>query len=133
MPTHVIQYDHDQTKLGYPLGRIHKIEKVKLPLTTLRGKYRWKKGLCLSADKILSDKKEGQQLYKRFHPAVVDMELGAIAQVCFMNNMKLLALKSPVDIVEKEEVMSFISRIDQSMTHLLEALNMVLSSLSKIS
>ena len=32
MPTHVIQYDLDQTKLGYPLGRIHKVEKIKLPL-----------------------------------------------------------------------------------------------------
>lgn len=131
MPTHVVQYDLDQTKLGYPLGRVHKIEKIKLPLGTIRGNHGWKKGICLSADKILSDRKEGQQLYKRFHPAVVDMELGAIAQVCFMNKIKLFALKSAVDIVEREEVASFTSRIDESMKHLNEALKMVLLSLQK--
>ncbi len=131
MPTEVIQYDSDQTKLGYPLGRIHKIEKAQIPLLTIRGKGFWKKGLCITADKILSDNNEGSLLYKKFHPAVVDMELGAIAQVCYMNKVKLVALKSPVDIVEREEVASFTRRIDRSMSRLNEALSMVLLLLSK--
>lgn len=131
MPTEVIQYDSDQTKLGYPLGRIHKIEKVKVPLLTIRGKSFWKKGTCITADKILSDNNEGSILYEKFHPSVVDMELGAIAQICYMNKVKLLALKSPVDIVEREEVTRFTLRIDQSMSALNKALSMVLLSLSK--
>ena len=131
MPSSVIQYDLDQTKLGYPLGRIHKIGKIKLPLTTVKGNFPWKKGVCLTADKILSDNKEGKALYELFHPAVVDMELGSIAQVCYMNKVKLIALKSPVDIVEKEEVASFTSRIEVSMRHLNEALRDVIVLLSQ--
>lgn len=122
MPTSVVQYDLDQTKLGYPLGRIHKIEKTQLPLRSTKGKYPWKNGSCITADKILSDNKEGKALYEHFHPAVVDMELGSIAQVCFMNKIKLIALKSPVDIVEKEEITSFTARIEASMNHLNKAL-----------
>ena len=132
MPTEVMQYDHDQTKLGYPLGRIHNIEKVKLPLAPYRGKHSWKTGLCFTGDKLLSDKEEGKRLYAQFHPAVVDMELGAIVQVCYMQHIPVIALKSPVDIVEKEEVSSFTNRIEDSMKHLIEALRVVVSDTSHI-
>lgn len=130
MPTAVVQYDLDQTKLGYPLGRIHKIEKIKLPLQRAKLKaYPLKFGLCLTADKILSDKKEGRALYLKFHPIVVDMELGSIAQVCFLNNTRLLAFKSPIDIVEKEEIASFTLRIDLCMSHLIQAFRGLIPSL----
>lgn len=130
MPDRVIQYDIDQTKIGYPLGRIHHIEKIALPLKTFSlPKSLWSTGLCLTADKFLSEKNEGKTLVDLFHPSIVDMELGSIAQVCYLNQVKLAALKSPVDIVEKVEGSNFKTRINLAMdqiNHSLKKLNPLL-------
>lgn len=127
MPTGVIQYDMDLRKFGFPLGRIHAIKKIVLPLTVIPlEKTVYKKGICITADKLLSDKKEGNVVYKLFHPAIVDMELGSIAHVCLLNKIRLVALKSPVDIVEKEEVKSFQMRAARCMDVLIRGLDEVL-------
>ncbi len=131
IPTEVIQYDMDQTKFGFPLGRIHGLEKITFSLEPIRLKtVAHKTGICISADKLLSDKKEGTKLYRLFHPSVVDMELGAIAHVCLLNKTRLSALKSPVDIVEKEEIRSFASRAHIGVCNLIAALEETLDYLS---
>lgn len=130
IPHQVIQYDNDQRKLGGKLGQVPNINKVRLPLAGVRlREVSYKRGVCLTADKILSNKKEARQLVKSFHPTVVDMELGAIVQVSYLNKVKLLSVKSPADIVEEENVHTFTDNIAQCSQSITTALKEVLTVL----
>lgn len=132
MPHQVIQYDLDQRKLGINLGVIPNINRTHLPLSVFDLRNNIKQGICITADKILSDRGEAETISQLFDPSIVDMELGAIAQTCFHNQVKLAALKSPADIVENEEVSHFTDNINICMSNICRVLEETLVSLNVI-
>lgn len=110
----VIQYDIDQTVAGFKLGEIPGSGHVRLKLTVPKELIeKYKTGTCLTGDRVLADKKYGSWLSKKFHPSVIDMELGAIAQVCQLYKIKLISIKCPIDIVENEDISSWRDNMDE--------------------
>jgi len=102
--TDVVQYDFDLTLFGRKLGFIPGISCVRLPLTVINiTNSIFKSGTFLKGDRVFQDKNYATRLYKLFKPSVIEMELGAIAQVCILNKIKLVSLKIPTDIEENED------------------------------
>lgn len=65
-------------------------------------------------------------MYTAFHPTVIDMELGAVAQVCYLNKIKLLSIKSVTDIVEHSDITKFEKRAGSGMKQICNVLDEVL-------
>lgn len=116
LPSHAVCHDNDQRAFGLALGHIPGIKKVRLPLFQLpQQKRKYIAGVCLTGDRILQGEREASLMYAAFHPTVVDMELGAIAQVCYLNKIKLLSIKSVTDIVEHSDIKKFEKRAQSGM------------------
>ncbi len=130
LPSHVVQHDNDQRVFGLALGHIPGIKKVRIPLFQLpQQKRKYTTGVCLTGDRILQGEHEASAMYTQFHPVVADMELGAIAQVCYLNKIKLLSIKSVTDIVEHSDITQFEKRAQSGMKQICKVLDETLGYL----
>ncbi len=132
LPSSVIQYDNDLTVFGREPGYIPGIGKVRLLLhriSKITNKY--KSGVCITGDRILQGVSDAMRMYTLFSPTVVDMELGAIAQVCYLNNTKICAIKCPTDTVENSDIKNFKRNATRCMKNVIAALDEILQRLSQ--
>ena len=130
LPSHVVQHDNDQRVFGLALGAIPGINKVRIPLYQLpQQKRKYTSGVCLTGDRILQGEYEASLMYALFHPIVVDMELGAIAQVSYLNKIKLISIKSITDIVEHSDIKKFEKRGQSGMKQICNVLDETLGYL----
>lgn len=130
LPSHAVQHDNDQRVFGLALGHIPGINKVRIPLVQLpQQKRKYMTGVCLTGDRILQGEREASFMYAAFHATIVDMELGAIAQVCYLNKIKLLSIKSVTDIVEHSDITQFEKRAQSGMKQICKVLDETLGYL----
>lgn len=96
----VIQYDLDAKALGYEIGYIFGIDKVKLHCSYSMLKNIPNLGTLATADIFLTDTSRLEE----FDDVIAfDMECGAIAQVCHLNNKDLISIKCISDSGDNTE------------------------------
>ena len=100
-----VQHDVDTTAVGDPIGLVSTVNQVAVPT--------WQPGHCVELLKALGTPavtgrvatgdwfavkgNRSRWIADTFHPTLVEMEGGAIAQVCLRNGVKFAALKSVSD------------------------------------
>ncbi len=105
----VVQYDVDTTAHGDPLGMVSGINKIffdccinddfKQKLTDHC--IHWVEGKDATADAFCSDKKVKDMLISHFGCTSVEMELGAMAHICYLNNTPCEAVKIISDTADE--------------------------------
>ncbi len=112
-----LQYDMDTSATGDPKGLISGINVIyfecDLPLrqqlTELSKKLNISaaNGTIASADRFLSAPTEKEQVKKEFGAIACDMESGAIAQVCYVNQIPVCILRSISDGADTDGAMDY--------------------------
>jgi len=103
----VVQYDIDTTALGDPKGLISGINVVKIPASAVLAEkterictecgIKSHSGTIASGDRFLHDRDEKESLADEFSAVACEMEGGAIAQVCYVNNVDFIIIRSISD------------------------------------
>ncbi len=100
-----VQHDVDTTAVGDPIGLVSTVNQVSFPT--------WEPELCrklllelghpsevgrvATGDWFATKGSRSQWIADTFHPVLVEMEGGAIAQVCLRNQVRFIAVKSVSD------------------------------------
>ena len=106
-----VQHDVDTTAVGDPIGLVSTVNQVAFPT--------WQPGRCVELLKALGTPavtgrvatgdwfavkgNRSRWIADTFHPTLVEMEGGAIAQVCLRNNVRFAAVKSVSDHLFSEK------------------------------
>ena len=118
-----VQHDVDATAFGYPIGQVPMTKSPFWPadkkLKNLAVKafkamqkesdderiknLKLIEGRIASGDAFVSDKKLRARIIKEFNPACVEMEGAAASQVCCINKIPFLILRSISDTAGKDE------------------------------
>lgn len=114
--TDILQHDVDATEFGYKKGQIPQmpvysfesdielIEKVKkIENTEIKLSF----GRILTGDQFISGKEIKTKLGEEFEALCVDMESGAVAQVCYKLNKKFLIIRSISDSISDDSGMEY--------------------------
>ena len=96
-----VQYDMDTTAFGDPLGMISGINKVMFDCSICDGfgealsasGIHWVVGHNATADMFCTKAEVKKMLTEHFGCSSVDMEAGALAQVCYVNGMDFESIK----------------------------------------
>ncbi|MGM0378170.1 MAG: 5'-methylthioadenosine/S-adenosylhomocysteine nucleosidase [Bacillota bacterium] len=91
-------YDEDLSAFGH--------KKVARNLVELK-KFDYKKGISVSGDKFVSDKKEALDINKEYNALCYDMELSAISLISNMNKIPIISLKYISDKADSNADMDF--------------------------
>lgn len=105
--TGFVQHDSDTTALGDPVGLVSTVNRVEFPTAYVEEAkaaldtcgYSYRTGLVATGDWFATDTPRSHWIHETFHPLLCEMEGGAIAQVCYRNEVPFLALKSVSDCV----------------------------------
>lgn len=93
------QFDFDLRDLdGVPLGYIQDYDTAFFPACTVNFKVGYEKKVLATADRFTESKIDTQDIIE-IGCNLRDMEGGAIAQVCYTNNVPLLMIKGITDVV----------------------------------
>lgn len=106
--TECLQHDMDASALGFKRGEIPYAKLSVFPadeqlimVAYESGKSLFElkvvKGRVLSGDQFIADKAVVQALYEEFQGACLEMEGAAVAQVCFMNQVPYVVIRSMSD------------------------------------
>jgi adenosylhomocysteine nucleosidase len=107
--TECIQHDVDVTALGFARGVIPYSETSSFPADdklvqlayqaseAMDGKKQVWKGRVLSGDQFIADKEHVKRLFEEFQGACIEMEGAAVAQVCAMNRIPYVVIRSISD------------------------------------
>lgn len=114
-----IQHDVDVTAFGYNKGEIprletsifkadsHLVHLVEKACEVLDPKIEIKTGRILSGDKFISKAEVREELYKNFAGDCTEMEGAAIAQVCHLNRVAFVGIRSISDKADNTANMDF--------------------------
>ncbi len=106
--TNVVQHDVDVTHFGYPLGEIPRmdtlefkcdsslIELANMSCETIKN-IKYYTGRVVSGDQFISDSEKLESLYNTFNAYCCEMEGASIGQVCFLNNIPFIIIRSISD------------------------------------
>ena len=109
----VVQHDVDATAFGYKMGQIPQMkqwafESDKNLLEKVQNiSHKVILGRILTGDQFISKKDVKIKLGKDFSALCVDMESGAVAQVCSRLNVKFLIIRSISDSITDESDMEY--------------------------
>ena len=106
--TDVVQHDIDTTGLGDPKGLIPGIHVIKIPCServidkifALEDKFpgiRFHKGIIATGDQFINQNEKFESIKEEFDAIACEMEAGSIGQVCFMNRVEFIAIRSISD------------------------------------
>lgn len=106
--TSALQYDIDATSLGFEKGVIPYADKsiflADTKLVELAEKVCGEmedvkvfSGLVLSGDRFIADSDTSSQLYQQYKGLCTEMEGAAVAQVCYMNNIPFVIIRTMSD------------------------------------
>ena len=115
--TKLVQYDFDVTPFGRKLGEIENIgeyiEVDKNLLQLFDGIY-VKKGIIASGDKFIVNKEEKDNIRKLFCALCIDMESAGIAQVCYLDKVPFLVIRSITDKLDGSSKIDFETFLESS-------------------
>lgn len=121
----LVQYDFDVTPFGRKLGEIENIgESIKVHENLLNlfsdNVY---KGVIASGDKFITDIKEKEKIRNNFKALCIDMESASIAQVCFLDKIPFIIIRSITDKLDgssKIEFETFLSMSSKNAANILK-------------
>ena len=121
----LVQYDFDVTPFGRKLGEIENIgESIKVHENLLNlfsdNVY---KGVIASGDKFIIDIKEKEKIRNNFKALCIDMESASIAQVCFLDKIPFIIIRSITDKLDgssKIEFETFLSMSSKNAANILK-------------
>jgi len=106
----LIQYDFDVTPFGRKLGEIENIGeciKVNNDLLNLFDDMNVTIGCIASGDKFVVDINEKNNIRNTFNALCVEMEGASIAQVCYLDNISFLVIRSITDKLDGSSKVDF--------------------------
>lgn len=121
----LVQYDFDVTPFGRKLGEIENIGKsikVHENLLNLFSDNVYK-GVIASGDKFIIDIKEKEKIRNNFKALCIDMESASIAQVCFLDKIPFIIIRSITDKLDgssKIEFETFLSMSSKNAANILK-------------
>lgn len=124
LSTDAVQHDVNAVTFGYPLGQVpmtkspfwpadKKLKNLAVKAFKVLQKesddehiknLKLIEGRIASGDTFVSDKKLRERIIKEFNPACVEMEGAAVAQVCTLNKIPFLILRSMSDTAGKDKI-----------------------------
>lgn len=111
--TELVQYDFDVTAFGRKLGEIGNVgESIKVDKKLLNMFDDVYKGVIATGDKFIQEKEEKKAINKQFGALCIEMEGASIAQVCFLDKVPFLIIRSITDKLDgsaKVEYEKFLS------------------------
>ena len=116
--TAAVQHDMDTSPIGDPIGYISKIGMTEVPCdAVIREKLvnaarklehvHVFQGIIATGDQFISDAKRRSIIHERFDACAVEMEGGAVAHVCYANNVPCGILRSLSDKANGEAEMDY--------------------------
>ena len=120
----VVQHDMDVTALGYPLGKIPSLDVVKIPCddklvsaleraVQAQGRN-YRKGTIASGDMFIHTVERKQFIVENFGAIAGEMEGGAIGQVCYLNKVPFVVLRTMSDDASGHAPASFEAFADEA-------------------
>ena len=104
----LVQYDFDVTCFGRTLGEIENIGKsIKVDKSLLDLFDNVRIGTIATGDKFISDKGEKQQIKNYFNALCIEMEGASIAQVCYLDKIPFLIIRSITDKMDDSAPVDF--------------------------
>lgn len=130
--TELVQHDFDVTPFGRKLGEIENIgESIKVDdkLLNLFDNIDVRKGIIATGDKFVVDIEEKNNVRNFFGAICIEMEGASIAQVCFLNKVPVLVIRSITDKLDGSSKVEFEEFLESSSKN---AANILKGLLSKI-
>ena len=121
----LVQYDFDVTAFGRKLGEIENIGEsleVSKELLSLFNDMGVNIGGIASGDKFITDINEKNNIRNIFNALCIEMEGASIGQVCFLNKVPFLVIRSITDKLDgssKVEFEKFLESSSKKVTYLL--------------
>lgn len=115
--TELVQYDFDVTPFGRKLGEIENIgESIKVDekLLNLFNGMKVKRGIIASGDTFVVKKLEKENIRNIFNAICIEMEGASIAQVCFLDNIPFLVIRSITDKLDGSSKIDFETFLESS-------------------
>lgn len=106
----LVQYDFDVTPFGRKLGEIENIgESIKVDnnLLSLFDGINVRKGIIASGDKFIVNNEEKNNIRNIFGALCIEMEGASIAQVCYLDKIPFLVIKSITDKLDGSSKVDF--------------------------
>ncbi|MBR1566118.1 MAG: 5'-methylthioadenosine/adenosylhomocysteine nucleosidase [Oscillospiraceae bacterium] len=135
----VVQHDMDTSGLGDPVGLISGINRVELPCDEAAVAAMEKAaaalgvhtetGVIASGDLFVSDESVKRRIVDRFSAIVCEMEGGAIAQVCYVNQIPCVILRAVSDNGDSEAERAYTDALQRAADVALAVLKAYLAAL----
>ena len=120
----LVQYDFDVTAFGRKLGEIENVGKsLKVDENLLKLFDNVHKGVIATGDKFIPDREEKENIRNLFNALCVEMEGASIAQVCFLDKIPFLVIRSITDKLDasaKVEFEEFLSSSSKKAANILK-------------
>ena len=105
IPSEFIQHDVDTTAIGDPVGMVSTVNRLEFPTWEPQRCMDYLKsigietstGRVATGDWFATGGDRAREIMERFAPTLVEMEGGAIAQVCLRNGVRFVSVKSVSD------------------------------------
>ncbi len=138
--TDAMQHDMDVTALGFERGMIPYEETsiFQADPALLELAYRCSeehfhgrtvKGRILSGDQFVADREKVKQLHEQLQGACTEMEGAAVAQVCSMNEIPFVIIRSMSDKADGSAHVNFTEFTEQASQHSCELIEAMLNAL----
>lgn len=136
-----VQHDYDTTAIGDKLGTVftNKENLIHLPCnekySSIFAKHAEKvyehtvhKGVVATGDQFIADGKKCLFFKEEFGAIACEMEGGSICQVCFLNNIPFVVLRSISDNANHSEITDYLTFAKSSAVKLTELLKIVFNT-----
>lgn len=113
----LVQYDFDVTPFGRKLGEIENIGEythVSKELLNLFNDINVNIGCIASGDKFIVDREEKDNIRNTFNALCIEMEGASIAQVCYLDNIPFLVIRSITDKLDGSSKIDFEEFLESS-------------------
>lgn len=113
----LVQYDFDVTTFGRKLGEIENIGesiKVDYNLLNLFDGMNVKKGIIASGDKFIVNREDKDHIRNTFKALAIEMEGASIAQVCYLDKIPFLVIRSITDKLDGSSKVEFETFLESS-------------------
>jgi len=128
----LVQYDFDVTPFGRKLGEIENIGediKVDKNILDIFKELNVFTGCIATGDKFIVDKAEKEILKKEFNALCIEMEGASIAQVCKLNNVPFIVIRSITDKKDGSSKIEFNTFLESSSKKAAELLSEIIDKL----
>ena len=131
----LVQYDFDVTPFGRKLGEIENIGediKVDKNILDIFKDLNVFIGCIATGDKFIVDNKEKEILKEQFKALCIEMEGASIAQVCKLNNIPFVVIRSITDKQDGSSKIEFDTFLESSSKKVAELLYNIIDKISII-